>query len=107
MNKIISFLTVLFVLNSGILYYTHQLDMLNKDALIPIVLSQPIRAKHTVWEDTILPDAEKGRVYRKKNNTKGTLIELNNNQIVIDWDKWGIEIFEKSSDDVYHFIGKE
>lgn len=57
---------------------------------------------HKQWRDIFVFETE-NRICRKKASSEcGTVLEKKNNIMILQWDKWGIEIFEKRSDQAWY-----
>lgn len=98
MKKIITFAVVLGILTGGIVFYTMRMQERAVQENVVKSLSKEIQLVHSAWKDSLVPDAEEGRVYRKANKDMATIVELTDSIITIDWDGWGVETFEKDAE---------
>lgn len=88
------FLVVLLVLIASIVYYVDETQVI-------INLPEQVRVKHPSWSDIIIPETG-NRVHRKSNSDGATITNITDNSFVLEWDKWGAEIFQKDPEtDVY------
>ncbi len=101
MKKIIIFAVVLGVLTGGIIFYTMNKAEEESNIIAPKILPAEISVEQGLWKDTLVPDKEPGRVYRKANKDAATIVELTNDTIVVDWDNWGVETFKKDQNNIW------
>lgn len=101
MKKIILFAVVLGVLTGGIIFYAQRMQEETAPQVVIHQLKQEIQIAHPKWNDVFVNDAEPGRIYRKKTKEYATILELTDNSITIEWDRWGVEKFVKDKDGTY------
>ncbi len=101
MKKIITFAVILGVLTGGIIFYATRKIEENSTITAPKVLPAEIVVSQGQWKDTLVPDREPGRVYRKGNKDAATIVDLTDDTIVVDWDNWGVETFKKDQDNIW------
>ena len=68
-----------------------------------------IAVKHRYWEDTVV-QISKYRAYRNvddKFTDYATIVNFDDKELILKWDKYGIEEFEKKDDGKYHQRVKE
>lgn len=101
MKKIILFAVVLGVLTGGIIFYAQKMQEETVPQVVVQQLKQEIQIVHPKWKDVFVNDVEPGRIYRKKTKEYATILELTDNSITIEWDRWGVEKFVKDKDGSY------
>lgn len=57
---------------------------------------------HKHWNDVFIFDKENRVCRRRAPSECGTILKKKDNVITLQWDKWGIETFEKQSDQAWH-----
>lgn len=101
MKNVILFVAILGILTGGIVFYAQK----TQENVVPLAkvyqLKEEIKVVHSKWEDTFVNDDEPGRIYRKENKDYATILDMTDDSVTIEWDRWGVEKFVKDTDGSY------
>lgn len=101
MKKVVLFAVILGILTGGIIFYAQKMQEEVVSQKAAYQLKTEIQIAHPSWSDVLVNDTEPGRVYRKTNVDYATIIDMTDDSITIEWDRWGVEKFVKDKDGSY------
>lgn len=59
---------------------------------------------HYEWTDSVILDFKNNRLYRKNINDEYAYFKIDKNILIINWDKWGTELFITYSKDYKYYV---
>ena len=102
MKKVVLFAVILGILTGGIIFYAQKMQEETAPQVVVHKLKEEIKIVHPRWKDVFVNDEEEaGRIYRKANKDYATILDMTDDSITIEWDRWGVEKFVKDKDGSY------